>query len=29
MAPEVDPGPPIGLPFDQFQSVDTTLRRPV
>ena len=29
MAQEVDPGPPIGLPFDQFQPVDNTLRRPV
>src|SRR5215510_9650453 len=29
MSQEVDPGPPIGLPFDQFQPVDKTLRRPV
>jgi hypothetical protein len=29
VAQEVDPGPPIGLPFEPFQPVDTTLRRPI
>jgi hypothetical protein len=29
MSQDVDPSPPIGLPFDQFQPVDKTLRRPM
>jgi hypothetical protein len=29
MSQDVDPSPPIGLPFDQFQPVDQTLRRPM
>ena len=26
---EVDPGPPIGLPFEQLQPLDKALRRPI
>jgi hypothetical protein len=29
MPQKVDAGPPVGLPFDEFQPVDTSLCRPV